>query len=180
MTALITTLTSKRLTLRDKLPEDKESYLVTAGQAEAVWGFGGDANDIRQKNPKDADAWMNGRPGWMRWMITVKDGRRIGTVSLHDIEETDRRATLAIGISSAQDMNQGYGTEAMKLLIDHGFNSMKLHRIDLRVLARNKRAIRAYEKCGFTYEGTERESALIEGKWEDDVFMSVLEHEFEG
>ncbi len=75
-------------------------------------------------------------------------------------------------------MDRGFGTESMKLVIAHGFGEMDLHRIDLRVLARNKRAIRAYEKCGFVHEGTERESALIDGEWEDDVFMSVLEHEF--
>jgi RimJ/RimL family protein N-acetyltransferase len=66
----------------------------------------------------------------------------------------------------------------MKLVLAHGFGEMNLHRIDLRVLARNGRAIRAYEKCGFVHEGVERESALIDGNWEDDVKMSVLEHEF--
>ena len=131
MTTHIPTLTGERITLRDKIPEDRESYLATGGQAEAIWGFGGDAKGVRPKTSEEADRWMEGRPGWMRWMITLKDGRRIGTVSLHNIEEADRRATLAIGISSAEDMSQGYGTETMKLVIAHGFASMNLHRIDL-------------------------------------------------
>ena len=114
----------------------------------------------------------------MTWMIVLNDGRRIRSVSFHDIVETDRQVMLAISISAADDMGRGYGTEAIKLVLAHGFNSMNLHRIDLRVLSRNKRAIRSYEKCGFTYEGTKRENALIDGNWEDDVFMSILEHEF--
>jgi RimJ/RimL family protein N-acetyltransferase len=77
-------------------------------------------------------------------------------------------------------MNHGYGTEAMKLVLAHGFDDMQLHRIELRVLARNKRAIRAYEKCGFVYEGTKREAALIDGEWFDDLMMAVLADEFEG
>ena len=132
---------------------------------------------MRPKTPEQADRFLKGRPGWMHWAITV-DGRFIGSVSFHDIEETDWRARLAIGILRADEMNRSLGTEAMKLVLAHGFGEMNLHRIDLRVLTRNKRAIRAYEKCGFVHEGTERESAYVDGKWEDDVFMSVLEHEF--
>lgn len=135
--------------------------------------------DVRPKTPEQADRWLEGRPGWMRWMITVEEERRIGTVSFHQIGEPDRRATLAIGIMSAADMDQGFGTEAMKLVLAHGFGGMDLHRFDPRVLARNERAIRACEKCGFVREGVERDAAFIDGKWEDDVTMSVLEHEFE-
>jgi RimJ/RimL family protein N-acetyltransferase len=51
-------------------------------------------------------------------------------------------------------------------------------RVNLRVLAFNSRAIRAYEKCGFVQEGVERESAFVNGRWHDDIMMSVLDHEF--
>jgi RimJ/RimL family protein N-acetyltransferase len=46
------------------------------------------------------------------------------------------------------------------------------------VLAYNKRAIRAYEKCGFVIEGREREAAFVDGAWHDDVMMGLLDHEF--
>jgi [ribosomal protein S5]-alanine N-acetyltransferase len=49
--------------------------------------------------------------------------------------------------------------------------------VDLRVLAFNERAIACYTKCGFVIEGRERETALIDGTWYDDVMMSILEHE---
>jgi RimJ/RimL family protein N-acetyltransferase len=176
----IPTLEGERIILRDKVPEDRENYLATGGQPEAIWGFGGNKNDVRAKTQEEADRFMEGRPGWVTWMIALNDSQndRIGSISFHDIVEQDRRATLAIGISSASDMNRGFGTEAIGLLLAHGFESMNLHRVVLRVLARNKRAIRAYEKCGFRIEGTERDAALIDGKWEDDLIMSILEHEF--
>jgi RimJ/RimL family protein N-acetyltransferase len=176
----IPTLHGERITLRDKIPSDRDNYLATGGQTEAMWGFGANMKDVRPKTPEGADRWMLGKPGWMTWEIALNDGRRIGSIHFHDIVESDRNAMLAIGISSADDMDQGYGTEAIKLLLAHGFKSMNLHRIDLRVLTRNKRAIRAYEKCGFVREGIKRENGFIDGKWEDDLFMSILEHEFEG
>jgi RimJ/RimL family protein N-acetyltransferase len=55
---------------------------------------------------------------------------------------------------------------------------LKLHRIDLRVLAFNQRAIACYEKCGFVREGVVREGVFIAGEWQSDVLMSILEHEY--
>lgn len=53
-----------------------------------------------------------------------------------------------------------------------------LSRNSIRVLEYNKRAIKCYENCGFIKEGVEREGALIEGKYETDVFMSILDREY--
>jgi RimJ/RimL family protein N-acetyltransferase len=53
-----------------------------------------------------------------------------------------------------------------------------LHRVSVRVVAYNERAIQAYKKCGFRIEGREREAALVDGVWHDDVIMGVLESEY--
>jgi len=55
---------------------------------------------------------------------------------------------------------------------------MSLHRVSLRVLAYNVRAIRCYSACGFVEEGREREAAFVGGEWHDDVMMGLLAHEF--
>jgi len=106
------------------------------------------------------------------------DGHCIGTIRLHGIVAADRRARLAIGIFDHRFWSRGYGSEAIRLLPGYAFNAMGLHRVDLRVLAYNTRAIRAYERCGFVREGSERESALVDGVWHDDIIMGILEHEF--
>jgi RimJ/RimL family protein N-acetyltransferase len=53
-----------------------------------------------------------------------------------------------------------------------------LHRVSVRVLAYNKRAIRSYQKCGFVIEGREREAGPVNGQWHDDVIMGLLDREF--
>jgi RimJ/RimL family protein N-acetyltransferase len=90
----------------------------------------------------------------------------------------DRRARLAIGLFHPDLLGQGIGTLAIRLLLRHAFETMGLHRLDLRVLAFNRRAIRCYEKCGFVHERFERESAWVAGTWADDVLMALLEHEY--
>jgi RimJ/RimL family protein N-acetyltransferase len=87
-------------------------------------------------------------------------------------------AALAIGIDDASKLGQGLGREAISLVLGHAFGPMGLHRISVRVLAYNTRAISAYEKCGFVREGIEREAACVGGVWFDDVIMGVLAHEF--
>jgi RimJ/RimL family protein N-acetyltransferase len=81
----------------------------------------------------------------------------IGTCQFHKIDERNRSAEIGIMIGEKAYWNQGFGTETVRLLFEHGFATLSLHRIWLQVYENNKRAIRAYEKAGFQYEGKFRE-----------------------
>ena len=67
----------------------------------------------------------------------------------------------------------------MRLILKHGFETLNLNRIFLRVYANNPRAIRSYEKVGFVHEGTMRQSAYKDGQYIDVVFMSILRSEWQ-
>ncbi len=120
-----------------------------------------------------AISFLTGQP--YAWVIDVEGF--IGHVRFHTVDAKDRRAALAIGIEDPALLGRGLGTEALRLALDFGFAS-GLHRVSVRVLATNARAIACYRKCGFVPEGRERESALIEGLWQDDVMMGLLDREF--
>jgi len=66
----------------------------------------------------------------------------------------------------------------MRLLLRHGFATLNLHRIYLRVFEDNPRAIRSYEKAGFVHEGRQRQGEYHEGEFHDVLFMSVLRPEW--
>ncbi|MBD9373102.1 GNAT family N-acetyltransferase [Rhizobium sp. ARZ01] len=93
-------------------------------------------------------------------------------------ENAERRASMAIGIFDPACLGTGLGSEVIGLVLRHAFATLRLHRISIRVLAFNRRAIRAYEKSGFVEEGSERETAFIDGAWHDDVMMGILDREF--
>jgi RimJ/RimL family protein N-acetyltransferase len=111
------------------------------------------------------------------WVIEV-DGKAVGTARIDNVVEEDARASLAVGIDDPDQLGRGLGTEAIKLVLRHAFEQMRLHRLSLRVLEYNTRAIRAYEKCGFKVEGREREAALVAGERFDDVLMGILAREW--
>ena len=66
----------------------------------------------------------------------------------------------------------------MTLLLRHGFRTLNLNRVYLRVHADNKRAIRTYEKVGFVHEGKLRQAVYKNGKYKDVLLMSVLHDEW--
>lgn len=72
----------------------------------------------------------------------------------------------------------GLGREAVRLVLAHAFGPLGLHRVGLRVMAFNTRAIRCNRACGFIEEGREREAALVGDAWYDDMMMGVLAQEF--
>ncbi len=110
------------------------------------------------------------------WAVTI-DNRCIGTAFLHSLVRSDKRARYAIGIFEPRDWGKGLGTEATRLVLDYAFRQLDLHRVDVRVLDYNQRAIRCYEKCGFVRERIERESAWVNGRWHNDLIMGILEYE---
>lgn len=172
------TLHGKTILLRPPKPSDKADRLRCGRDPEAHRMYGGDTRTNPPFTADDAERWYAKEVGDpLRWVIEF-EGRAIGGIHLHSLDTTDRRARLAIGIFDATCWGQGLGTDAVRSILAHAFDTLHLHRVDLRVLTFNHRAIACYEKCWFVQEGIEREGAWIAGEWETDVMMSILEQEY--
>ncbi len=104
--------------------------------------------------------------------------RLIGNSGFFNMEWLNRSAEFGLFIGDKSCWNQGYGTETVRLLLKHGFESLNLHRIYLRVYATNPRARRSYEKVGFVLEGTLREAVYRHGRYADVYIMSFLRAEW--
>ncbi len=103
----------------------------------------------------------------------------IGNTSLMDINWIDRVAEVGIFIGEKDEWNKGYGTDVMKLMLRHGFTTLNLNRIYLRVFDFNARGIRAYERAGFVHEGRLRQDIFRKGSYHDVLVMSVLRDEWQ-
>jgi RimJ/RimL family protein N-acetyltransferase len=103
----------------------------------------------------------------------------IGNIGFSSIDWRNRQSEFGIMIGEKSFWNQGYGTEAVRLLVRHGFNTLNLNRIYLHVFENNPGAIRAYEKAGFIHEGKERQAEFKNGEYIDVLMMSILKDEFE-
>ena len=102
----------------------------------------------------------------------------IGNIGLMAFDNVAHSAELGIVIGEKDYWDQGYGSETIKVLLKHGFETLNLHRIFLRVSSFNERAIHAYEKIGFVHEGRLRQATYYQGAYHDLLMMSVLRHEW--
>lgn len=102
----------------------------------------------------------------------------VGNCGVHNIDWRARSAEVGIFIGEKPLWNQGYGSEAMRLLVTHCFKTLNLNRVALDVYETNARAIRSYEKVGFVHEGRKRQAMYKEGVYIDILIMSVLRDEW--
>jgi [ribosomal protein S5]-alanine N-acetyltransferase len=171
------TIKGERVILRKPKDSDITDRYNCGRSKELVRMYGGDTRNIKPLTMEDATRFIDRiLANKLEWCVEY-EGRCIGQARL-TVNEEDCRARYAVGIFDTSELGKGIGTEITQLVLRYAFEELELHRVDLRVLEYNKRAIKCYEKCGFIQEGVEREGALIEGKYETDVFMSILDREF--
>lgn len=111
-------------------------------------------------------------------IVKLENDEMIGSISLEKINHLNRIATLGIFIGDRESRNKGYGSEAIKLILDYGFSYLNLNNIMLEVMGFNDRAIACYKKCGFKEIGKRRKCNFINGKYYDTISMDILAEEF--
>ena len=98
----------------------------------------------------------------------------VGGCGLFDFEPQSRRMELGIIIGEKSSWDQGFGTDVVRTLLRHAFDTLNLNRVALRVFETNLRAIQVYKKIGFIEEGRLRQDHYIDGQYVDVVIMSIL------
>jgi RimJ/RimL family protein N-acetyltransferase len=88
-------------------------------------------------------------PSSRGWHIDTTEGQHIGWVNYYNLDEQANRAYVGICLPEEETWGKGYGTEAVRLLVDHLFDEMKLQEIRTATWAGNKRMVRCAEKSGF-------------------------------
>jgi RimJ/RimL family protein N-acetyltransferase len=137
-----------------------------------------DADPVR---PRTAKQWQDdlgrheGKDSNFPFGIrTLEDDHLIGFVGLWVINWGMAEATVGIGLGDRNYWGRGYGTDAMRLVVNYGFAELNLARVSLEAFAYNTRAIRSYEKAGFSQEGRQRERMRRDGQRLDVVRMGIL------
>lgn len=105
------------------------------------------------------------------------DGKYVGHCGLHAIDTIAHHCELGIEIGDHAYWGQGYGRDAVRLLLTYAFEDMNMNRVWLNTHSENERAIRCYKACGFVEEGRLRQQIWIKGRYVDRVIMGVLRAE---
>lgn len=119
------------------------------------------------------------RSGQMFAIVTREDDVYIGNCELFAIHPVERNAELGIAIGRKDYWGRGYGREAVRLLCEHAFRTLNLHKVFLRVDATNERAIRCYTSVGFKPEGRLRDNVFADGRYIDTLLLGLLRGELD-
>jgi ribosomal-protein-alanine N-acetyltransferase len=110
-------------------------------------------------------------------MISKETGRMIGTCGFAHIDPPNNSAELGYVLNPAY-RGQGLVVEAARRVMEFGFSTLSLHRIEARYMAENLPSRRVMEKLGMRFEGIRREAMLVKGLYRDIGVCAILRNEF--
>jgi ribosomal-protein-alanine N-acetyltransferase len=111
------------------------------------------------------------------WAINQKnDPKLIGTIGFWRIIEEHFRAEIGY-LLHPDFQGQGFMQEALEVVLDYGFRTLKLHSIEANVNPNNLSSITLLERNGFVKEAYFKENYYFDGKFLDTVIYSVINME---
>jgi ribosomal-protein-alanine N-acetyltransferase len=124
---------------------------------------------------KTADAFKNKLGiGWAG--ILRSNERIIGTCGFNHIDFTNDWAEIG-GEMSTEYWGKNIAIEAVSAILQFGFETMRLHRIEARVSPENRSAIYLMESLGFSREGLLKDKILFDGRYMDLALYAVRKQE---
>lgn len=112
--------------------------------------------------------------------VILKEGdQHVGNVTLSRINWIHRNAETGLMLGRKDSWGQGYGGEALSLLLDYAFERLGLRKIIGHAVADNQTSIAMVQRLGFRIEGTLREHYFVAGTFHDGVILGLFQHEFQ-
>ena len=108
----------------------------------------------------------------------AENDRYIGNCGIHGVKLPERTGEIGILIGEKDCWNQGLGRDALLTLMRFGFQTQGMHRLQIKSVAENERALHLYPSLGFVEVGREREAQYLHGAFRDDVVWDLLEDEW--
>ena len=175
-------LRGERVVLRDSAASDVDDRLRHPIDPEEEDGYGSSWrrkwNGERYHTREHLLAIRPPRePGAYEWAVE-HDGYCVGHAGLR-VDADQHGASYTVGLFVAGLRGQGLGREITRLVLAWAFGVLGVYRVELEVLAFNRRAINCYLACGFGREGARREAALYPDGWKDLILMGLLRSEYE-
>lgn len=138
-------------------------------------------NGMYPKTEKEMRAYYNSmqKPNLYLAIILKGQNRYIGNISLKNNTQNGYYSEISIIIGDKSSWGKGYATEAIKLLADHCFQRLNIHKLKAGAVIDNEACIKAFIKAGFKIESTEREAVFSEGKFRDTSVMTLFKREME-
>ncbi|SFA88031.1 ribosomal-protein-alanine N-acetyltransferase [Flavobacterium swingsii] len=110
----------------------------------------------------------------INWAITLKDNpKMIGIIGHYRIRWEHFRSEIGYMLLP-EYQGKGIITEAIQLMLDYGFNEMKMHSLEAIIDPKNTASAKVLEKNDFVKEAHLIQNEFYDGKFLDTVIYSIL------
>lgn len=172
-------LETERLILKGIVPATIHELFRTRSKEELLQFFGPDETVYERFKGMHEHGMETHRLSLFSFLLVDKEsGETIGDCGYHTLNKLHRRAEMGYGLRLEKDKQKGYMTEAMRAILDYGFEELGLHRVEALVAKYNTPSIRLLQRYGFSFEGTMREDYVVNGKNDDSDCYSLLKWEW--
>lgn len=103
-----------------------------------------------------------------------KDFKAIGLIDLFDYDPRNNRAGIGIVIKDETNRNQGFGAQALELMIQYSFLKLNIHQLFANINPENSASIALFTKFEFEKIGTKKQWNLIDGNYQDEAFFQLI------
>jgi ribosomal-protein-serine acetyltransferase len=117
----------------------------------------------RAGNGPQAGIWLN--------------GAFAGSIGCHPIDWANRSCSIGYWLDASRQA-KGTMTRCCIAMLDHLFEELRLHRVEIRCGATNYRSCAIPKRLGFRQEGLAREAEWVSGRWVDLSVWAMLDREW--
>ena len=167
----------KRIILREQREEDVPFYTYWFNQPKVMFQCGFE-KPITEEEMKTCITVNHKSKDSVWFTITDLDGNIIGETGLLRMFPAWHQTDLTIIIPDPKMQHKGYGTEAIRIMLDMAFHQYDMHRVSIGVVGLNTDALAFYKKIGFKQEGIQEEAYYYNNTYSDFIMMRILSHEW--
>ena len=167
----------KKLILREQRDEDAPFFAYWFNQPQIMFQCGfekpTDEEEVRRIinviHRSEDSVWFT---------ITDPEGSVIGETGLLRMFPAWHQTDLTIIIPDPEMQHKGYGSEAIRIMLDMAFREYEMHRVSIGVVGSNTNALEFYRKIGFKQEGILEEAYYYNDEYSDFIMMRILSQEW--
>ncbi|OIQ16317.1 GNAT family protein [Lacinutrix sp. MedPE-SW] len=170
------TLKGEHIYLRALEPEDLE-FIYTIENDESIWELSNTITPYSRYLIKQylehahADIYEVKQ---LRLVISNYENETLGMIDVFDFDVKNKRAGIGILVKETKNRNKGYGSEALKLLVNYCFKHLNLHQLYCNVSEENTASINLFENQGFKQIGLKKDWNLINGNYKNEYLYQLI------
>ncbi|MEZ4802904.1 MAG: GNAT family protein [Gelidibacter sp.] len=112
----------------------------------------------------------------LRLVISSYENKALGMIDLFDFDFKNSRAGVGILVKESTNRQQGFGKEALQLLVNYSFEHLNLHQLYCNITEDNKASITLFTNQGFEKIGLKKDWNAINGSYQNEYLFQLINH----